>query len=265
MASGASVSLMDTPLAASILLMFPFASAGTVITVALCRARSHLIYCIDLLGGALAALLISRAFAYFREESSLLFLGAFTFLLAGCFIITDPRRRARRWLGVLAFTGFFGLLVLGSMNLEKDWLNIARTKILKRYSRAKVLFSRSSFVGRYDVIRRTPRHVTLSTYENGRIIDTLRRRTAEYYQIDPRVPHTLMEDPRILILGVSGDGISKTARSLGGKVDGVEINPAIVSLQTGELVPLNGNSYEGIDVAIMDGAALLSRAIKATT
>ena len=70
MAFGASVSLMDTPLAASILLMFPFASASTVITVALCRARSHLIYCIDLLGGALAALLIGRAFAYFREESS---------------------------------------------------------------------------------------------------------------------------------------------------------------------------------------------------
>ena len=157
------------------------------------------------------------------------------------------------------FTGSFGLLVLGAMNLEKDWLNIARAKILERYPRAKVLFSRSSFVDRYDVIRRRPDHVTLKAYENGRTIDTLRRRTAEYYQIDPRVPHTLMEDPRILILGVSGDGISKTARSLGKKVDGVEINPAIVSLQTEELVPLNGNSYEGIDVAVMDGRSFVEQ------
>ena len=258
-AFGASVSLMDTPLTASILLMLPFVAASTVITVALCRARSHLIYFIDLLGGALGALFVSTAFAYFREESGLLFLSAFTFLLAGCFIIIYPGRGARRWLGVLAVMGCSSLLILGIMNLEKDWLNIVRTKVQKRYPRANVMFSRSTFVGRYDVIRRRPTNSSMSAYENGRITDTLRKRTAEYYQIDPRVPHTLMDDPRILILGLSGDGISKTAKTLGSEVVGVEINPAIVDLQTTELVPFNGNSYEGLDVVIMDGRSLVEQ------
>ena len=68
-----------------------------------------------------------------------------------------------------------------------------------------------------------------------------------------------MEDPVILILGVSGDGISKTAKAIGSKVYGVEINPAIVSLQTNELVPYNANSYSGIDVQVIDGRTYLNQ------
>ena len=42
-------------------------------------------------------------------------------------------------------------------------------------------------------------------------------------------------------------------KRLGKKVYGVEINPTIVRLHTNELVEFNANSYEDIEVAIMDG------------
>ena len=253
LAFGATVNMPDSPMATSLLLALPFACGSTVISVVLALARSHLVYCLDLLGAALGALLVSRALGHFREENTLLFLGALTFLLAICFVLGHPERQVRRGLMALTLAGALILSLLGGINIKSDWLNIVRTKILRSYPKAEVLFSRSSFAGRYDVIRREPEHRSLSTYDNGRIIDTIRRRPTEEYQIDPRLPHTLMEKPTILILGLSGDGIIKTAKALAKRVSGVEINPAIVDLQSNELAVFNSNSYEGVDVAIMDG------------
>ena len=77
--------------------------------------------------------------------------------------------------------------------------------------------------------------------------------------IDPRVPHNLMDDPTILVLGLSGDAITKTSMNLGKKVYGVEINPATAELQRNDLVRYNGNSYEGIELFIMDGRSYLAQ------
>ena len=258
MAFGASVRLVETPLLASLLLMLPFVCGSTVITVALARARSHVVYGIDLLGAAVGAVLIGPAFSYFREESSLLLLAAFTCIVAACFILVSSVARSR-WLLVPLSVGLVGCVTIGSLNLHYDWLNIARTQVLPIYPEAEVLFSTSSLAGRYDVIRRTPQNQSLSAFQNGRIIDTLRRRKADDYRIDPRLPHTLIPDPKILILGVSGDGVAKTATFLGSHVDGVEINPAIVKLQTTDLVPFNGNSYQGINAHVIDGRSFLNQ------
>ncbi len=258
-AFGAGVSLMDSPLLASILLTLPFICGSTVITVALARTDSHLVYGIDLLGAAAGALLVSPALSYFREESSLLFLGGFTLLIAGSFIMSYPVRRVRNMTIGLTLTGVLYFVLIGNLNLQYDWLNIVRTKILHRYPEAQVLFSKSSFVGRYDVIRRWPASGTLKAYENGRTIDTIRSRPAAHYQIDPRLPYTLISDPVILILGLSGDGITKTAKNLSSKVYGVEINPAVVDLQTNELARFNRGSYRKIQVAVMDGRSYIEQ------
>jgi len=61
LAFGTSVSLMDTPLIASILLMAPFVCCSVVITIALVREKSHWVYFIDLVGAAIGALLVSVA------------------------------------------------------------------------------------------------------------------------------------------------------------------------------------------------------------
>jgi glyoxylase-like metal-dependent hydrolase (beta-lactamase superfamily II)/predicted membrane-bound spermidine synthase len=261
-AFGASVTLTERPMVAALLLMFPFAAGSVLISIALVRYRSHVVYFIDLLGAAVGALLVSPALGHFREESSILLLSALSSAATLCFVASYPRRRLR-WLlaaTALAATATFSLAALA--NLEADRLNVVRTKLLQRYPQGKVLFSASSLVGRYDVVRRRPDHTSLSAYENGRITDTIRNRPPEQYRIDPRVPHTLMEDPVILILGISGDGITKTARSLGSKVFGVEINPAVVQLQTGALIPYNSDAYRDIEYEVVDGRTYIEESTR---
>ncbi|MEE8143706.1 MAG: MBL fold metallo-hydrolase, partial [Planctomycetota bacterium] len=214
---------------------------------------------IDLLGAGLGALLVSLVLRQFREESSLLLLAALAFVVSISIVISHTRKRARLSLAALALGSALGLASLGLWNLSSDQLNIIRKKTLEKYPAAELLASRSSFVGRVDIIKRKPSSTSLKSLENGRTIDTIRNRPIEHYQIDPRLPHTLMKDPVILILGLSGDGITKTARFLGSKVYGVEVNAALVELMKGPMVPYNGNSYEGIEVAVQDGRSYVEQ------
>ena len=159
----------------------------------------------------------------------------------------------------LAVLGMLSILAGGILNLTYDSLNIVRTKLTRDKPQAEVLFSRSSYVGRYDVLQPSPYSTMLQSFENGHRSDTIRKLPTENYQIDPRLPNCLIENPDILIIGLAGDGITKTAKFLSENVYGVEINPAIVSLQTNELVEWNANSYEGIDVSVMDGRSYVEQ------
>jgi hypothetical protein len=243
----------------SLLMMVPFVCAGVVISITLVRLASHVAYFVTLIGSGLAAFLVNMSLGSFREENSLIFLAALTGLAAFCFIVPYRVGQVRRWLMCLAVLGVLGILAGGILNMACDSLNIVRTKLTRDDPRAEVLFSRSSYVGRYDVLQSSPNPTLLQSYENGHRSDTIRKWTVENYQIDPRLPCCLMENPDILIIGLAGDGITKTAKFLGDKVYGVEINPAIVSLQTNELVEWNGNSYEGIDVSVMDGRSYVEQ------
>jgi len=250
---------MDNLLIASLLMMTPFICAGVVISIVLARIDSHVAYFATLLGSGFAALLVNMTLGSLREENSLIFLAAFTFLIACCFIAPYRVSQARRWLMCLAILGTLSILICGILNMAYDPLNIVRTKLTRDYPQAELLFSRSSYVGRYDVIRSSPYSTLLQSYENGHRSDTIRQLPTENYQIDPRLPNSLIDNPDILIIGLAGDGITKTAKFLGENVYGVEINPAIVSLQTNELVEWNANSYEGIDVSVMDGRSYVEQ------
>jgi len=250
---------MDNLLIVSLLMMAPFVCAGLVISIALVRLDSHVAYFVTLIGSGLAAFLVNMSLGSFREENSLIFLAALTSLAACCFIVPYRAGQVRRWLVCLAVLGTLGILAGGALNVAYDSFNIVRTKLTRDDPRAEVLFSRSSYVGRYDVLRSSPHSTMLKSYENGHRSDTIRKWPAENYQIDPRLPNCLIENPDILIIGLAGDGITKTAKFLGEDVYGVEINPAIVSLQTNELVEWNANSYEGIDVSVMDGRSYVEQ------
>ncbi|MGB5925253.1 MAG: hypothetical protein WBH01_04075 [Dehalococcoidia bacterium] len=243
----------------SLLMMAPFVCAGVVISITLVRLDSHVTYFVTLIGSGLAAFLVNMSLGSFREENSLIFLAALTSLAACCFIVPYRVGQVRRWLMCLAVLGVLGILAGGILNMTYDWFNIVRTKLTRDNPRAEVLFSRSSYVGRYDVLQTSPYATMLQSYENGHRSDTIRKLPAENYQIDPRLPNCLIENPDILIIGLAGDGITKTAKFLGDKVYGVEINPAIVSMQTNELVEWNANSYEGIDVSVMDGRSYVEQ------
>ena len=133
-AFGAVLSLTETrPFLTSALLTLPFVCASAVITVALARTRSHVVYFVDLLGAAFGALLVSAALSRLREENSLLFLAALTCLMPVCFILLHPSRRARLRLYALALTGAAALVAAGYYNLAEDRLNIIRTHIERRY------------------------------------------------------------------------------------------------------------------------------------
>jgi predicted membrane-bound spermidine synthase len=250
---------MDNLLIVSLLMMAPFVCAGVVISIALVRLDSHVAYFVTLIGSGLAAFLVNMSLGSFREENSLIFLAALTSLAACCFIVPYRVGRVRRWLMCLAILGTLGILAGGILNMTYDSFNIVRTKLTKDNPQAEVLFSRSSYVGRYDVLRGSPYLTKLESYENGHRSDTIQNLPEEHYQIDPRLPNCLIENPDILIIGLAGDGITKTAKFLSDKVYGVEINPAIVSLQTNELVEWNANSYEGIDVSVMDGRSYVEQ------
>ncbi|MGQ9546703.1 MAG: hypothetical protein ACUVTR_06065 [Dehalococcoidia bacterium] len=250
---------MDNILVICLLMMAPFVCAGVVISMALVRFDSHITYFVTLIGSGLAALLVNMSLGSFREENSLIFVAALTSLAVCCFIVAYGVSQARRWLTALAILGVLGILAGGILNTAYDWFNIVRTKLTRDNQQAELLFSRSSYVGRYDVLRSSPHSTMLESYENGHRSDTIRNLPEDNYQIDPRLPNCLIENPDILIIGLAGDGITKTAKFLSDKVYGVEINPAIVSLQTNELAEWNANSYEGIDVSIMDGRSYVEQ------
>ncbi|UCB42847.1 MAG: hypothetical protein JSV77_10435 [Dehalococcoidales bacterium] len=256
---GYLVTPMDNLFITSLLMMVPFICAGVVISIVLVRMDSHVAYFVTLLGSGLGALLVNITLGSFREENSLIFLASLTFLIACCFIAPYRVGQVRRGLMYLAVFGMWSVFILGILNMGYDSLNIVRTKLIRGDPQAEVLFSRSSYVGRYDVLRSTPDATLLKSYENGYRSDTIRKLPTENYQIDPRLPNCLIDNPDILIIGLAGDGITKSAKFLGENVYGVEINPAIVNLQTNELVEWNGNSYEGIDVSIMDGRSYVEQ------
>jgi hypothetical protein len=250
---------MDNFLIVSLLMMAPFVCASVVISITLVRLDTHVTYFVTLIGSGLAAFLVNMSLGSFREENSLIFLAALTCLAACCFIVPYRVGQVRRWLMCLAVLGTLIILAGGILNVAYDSFNIVRTKLTRDDPQAEILFSRSSYVGRYDVLRSSPYSTMLKSYENGHRSDTIRKLPAENYQIDPRLPNCLIENPDILIIGLAGDGITKTAKFLGDKVYGVEINPAIVSMQTNELVEWNANSYEGIDVSVMDGRSYVEQ------
>jgi glyoxylase-like metal-dependent hydrolase (beta-lactamase superfamily II) len=255
----AVVKFSSLPVITSTFLMLPFVAASVVITVLLIRTKSHLVYAVDLIGAATGAILISPALSIFREEGSIIVLSALSLIFAGCFIYYLPLSNLRKNLFSLIGVGAIILFTISVFNQDYNWLNIVHSKVEKKYPKIEFLYSQSSFIGRYDVVLTYPEASTFKTLENGRTIDNIRSKPIEEYKIDPRIPYTYMENPKILIIGLSGDGITKTAKAVSNDITGIEINPVIASLQQNELVKLNNNSYEGIDVYVMDGKSFVAQ------
>ncbi len=256
---GTSVMLMEWSLIASLLLMAPFICTGLIISIALTRMKSHKAYFVILLGAGLAALLINLILKFFKEENSLIFLATLAPLMSLCFVTSLNNSRFKKSIILLSIIGVVLLAGLGVLNLKNDWLNITRTKLRTKYPKVEILFSSSSYISRYDIIRRNPSSSVLKATENGRVIDTIRPYKTKYHQIDPRIPNNWMENPRILIIGLSGDGISKSAKFLSNDVYGIEINPEIVDLQSTQLREFNAHSYEDINVEVIDGRSYVEQ------
>ncbi len=247
------------PVLAPLLLTLPFALAGLVLAIALAVAPSHIVYFADLLGAGLAALLVNSMISSILEENTILVLAGAASLLPLCFLPILHRPRQKRLTILVVTAELVIMLMVISLNLSTSMLHLTRSKLLERYSMLDIVATRSCIVGRIDLVRRSPESNVLKLYENGRTIDTIRDMPAEYYTIDPRVPHTLIDRPDILIIGLSGEGITKTATELGGEVVGLEINPATLAMIENEAVEPSQDCYAGIDVQLVDGRTYLEQ------
>ncbi len=254
---GSVVWFQRFPTFAGMVLILPFFLITVVTATLLASPNASRLYFVSLVGAGLAPLLINPALTVFREESALLLLTALSAVSATAVLKLIGKS------GLAIKTLLLGVAVAalsaGIQNPAADWINIVRAKLTQKYPEMEILYSRSNYVSRYDIVKRNPDSGALKSYENGRTIDTIRKWKPDSYRIDPRFPHTLFDDPHVLIIGLSGDAITKTARHYSSKVVGLEINPAIADLQSDELSDLNGNSYQNIDVHVTDGRTFVQQ------
>jgi hypothetical protein len=67
-----------------------------------------------------------------------------------------------------------------------------------------------------------------------------------------------VDNPRILVIGTSAEGVTKTSRlRSGGNMVGIEINPGIVDLMQNELAGPSRNAYEGFELHVTDARTYL--------
>ncbi|MBF0622805.1 MAG: MBL fold metallo-hydrolase [Magnetococcales bacterium] len=253
LALGVLASLADFPWLSALLLMPGFSAISVIMTVILIRHDAHVTYGSMLIGAALGAILIDPMLGLWQEEGALLALTLIPFGIAMLFVQKANFRPVVVWPMVVVMSVLFGVLCTVVIQSPHEALNITLNKYREKYPDLKILHSHSSTVGRYEIVKRTKKANSLKSKENGRTIDTIRDWPPENYQIDPRLPHTWKQQPKVLIIGLSGDGIAKTARERGGSVVGLEINPHVVDIQQNVLKRRNGNSYAGIDVRVADG------------
>jgi hypothetical protein len=151
---------------AGLLLGTPFEAASAMPAIVYTMADTHLTYFATLSGAGLGALMVDPALGVLREEGKMLAGAAVGMLGVGAFVMADSGRRRRLALAmtVLAAVGVVGL---GLANARFDWINVTGDRIRQSYPAAEVLYSRSSLIGRYDVVRRDPSDDSLKSYENG--------------------------------------------------------------------------------------------------
>lgn len=89
----------------------------------------------------------------------------------------------------------------------------------------KLVLSEDDLMGKIDLFAVNDENIFFCT--NAIPLDTVDKSNGTYY--DPRVPH--VEKPNIFIIGLSYDGIVKSAkRQPGGRVSGVEFSPIIMRI-----------------------------------
>lgn len=103
-----------------------------------------------------------------------------------------------------------------------------------KYHNWKVIFSEDDLMGKIDLFAIDDKNIFFCT--NAIPLDTVDKSNGSYW--DPRVPH--IDNPKVFIIGLSYDGIVKSAKKLpGAKVIGVEFSPIIMRIMTEN----NGEGY----------------------
>lgn len=250
------------------LLALPFLFNSLLIAVYFAQFQAPLVYGILLLGSSTGLLFDYFFIPPLREEGILLTLAGFSFALP---LLAWAKDRKWGWgVRIASLIYVVGLSAALFFNLTGDCLNFAtdirsyadeyRAKIYTQGWPDQKVISRGSLISRIDALpyqkdqKISYINIAMGGYSNDHILIS----RPEDFLYDRRLPHGILEDPSVLIMGTAAEGITKSAKSLGkGKVTGVEINPQIVTLMQKDFFEISQKAYADIDLHLMDGRAFL--------
>lgn len=247
----------------------PFLLSSILIALFFQEQPSQQVYGTVLLGAAAGLAFSSLTLASLREENGFLLMAILGFLLPA---LTSSPSRGTTWIRRASLV-FVSLLILFlAANLAYNYLNFAkdirradpayRDKIFSDAWRPnRILHSKGSVIDRIDTFSwiSPPEPKTIFVAFNGVPNDHVLPTRTKDLRGDRRLPHGLIPNPHILILGLSGEGITKAAKAIfkGSPITGIEINPAIVNLMRRELWEASDRAYDGIRVHVTDARTFL--------
>jgi hypothetical protein len=127
-----------------------------------------------------------------------------------------------------------------------------------KYANWKLIYSGDDLMGKIDLFAVDNNNIFFCT--NGIPLDTVDKGNGTIY--DPRVPQ--IDNPKIFIIGLSYDGIVKSAkRQDGAQVSGVEFSPVIMNImmennKEGYFSVFGNYPYKGLDAYHAEGRYFLS-------
>jgi len=141
---------------------------------------------------------------------------------------------------------------VNNLNERKSWCT------QMRLHNWKLIFSEDDLMGKIDLFAVDNNNIFFCT--NGIPLDTVDKGNGTYW--DPRVPQ--IENPKIFIIGLSYDGIVKSAkRQPGAKVSGVEFSPIIMRImmennREGYFSQFGSYPYKDVEAYEAEGRYFLS-------
>ena len=261
--------LTDHPIALVVAMTPPYILASLVISRMFAALPPSQVYVYDLVGAGLSTLVVALAIPLLREEGSFLLLTG----IATLPLLLHARATRSRTYGSLGIALAVGAAGLLTAHIALDPFNLLRharggEKLFNSWYDSKgrerfdLLYSRGSLIERIDIAARAgngKKGPWVSIY-NGRIVDAITPDRAKPGRLDNRLPNTLMTDPDSLLVGPSGQGLTKAVQGLGkGHIDAVEINGAIAWLMTERMFKRSGKAYGGMELTIGDVRTFLRR------
>ncbi|HOJ63387.1 MAG TPA: hypothetical protein PLE45_03095 [Spirochaetota bacterium] len=130
------------------------------------------------------------------------------------------------------------------------------SKLLKIYSpdRNRIILSEDTLFGRVELLG-DDSYMNMAI--DGVILDGIDSYNGAYF--DSRIPNTI-ENANVFIVGLSADGIVKSAKKLPNvkKVSGIEINPVIIKImQEGQFAKFANYPYKDVEVYYGEGKSFL--------
>lgn len=248
---------LPTAGASNLVLASVFFFPGLYVSLAFRSYRAARVYLLDLAGAGGAVLLLYALYAVAYSELVLL-LVLLALSLAG---VLQARRSSaalrRGWTpafaacAALSLAGLVYELASGGLELQRQ---VSEQKLVggRRSYPPGSEFIRfyDNLVSRVEVFRFPGDGPEMYFYtSDGLREDEFDRRLPKSFRRDLRLVGNLVAQPRIFIVGTAADGIVKTAKYLTrqDRIDGVEINPAIMRMMTRDFVAQSAYAYAGLD------------------